>query len=192
MRRQLFTSAVLACLAAALSAQTAGEEDPRLPMAIPTSTATGKACGTRPLSATSGKICPVSLPLTPAGEAALQHNLTKTIDPESLCMPGGIPRHNASGLPFEIAHAESDRVPALLQLLSPHPRRRHPQAQRRSGPTFFGEELGRWEGDTPSSIPSASTSRSGSTRTPIRTATRFTSSSADAARLRPHPRRHAD
>src|SRR5580765_87407 len=44
------------------------------------------------------------LPLTPAGEAALQHNLTKTIDPESLCMPGGIPRHNASGLPFEILH----------------------------------------------------------------------------------------
>src|SRR5687768_17064522 len=41
------------------------------------------------------------LPLTPAGEAALQHNLTATIDPESLCIIGGIPRHNASGLPFE-------------------------------------------------------------------------------------------
>jgi len=40
------------------------------------------------------------LPLTPAGEAALQHNLTATIDPESLCIIGGIPRHNASGLPF--------------------------------------------------------------------------------------------
>src|SRR5215470_3216540 len=42
------------------------------------------------------------LPLTPAGEAALQHNLTATIDPESLCIIGGIPRHNASGLPFEV------------------------------------------------------------------------------------------
>ena len=42
------------------------------------------------------------LPLTPAGEAALKHNLTATIDPESLCIIGGIPRHNASGLPFEI------------------------------------------------------------------------------------------
>src|SRR5262245_66046807 len=41
------------------------------------------------------------LPLTPAGEAALKHNLTATIDPESLCIIGGIPRHNASGLPFE-------------------------------------------------------------------------------------------
>src|SRR5436853_6005627 len=29
------------------------------------------------------------LPLTPAGEAALQHNLTATIDPESLCIIGG-------------------------------------------------------------------------------------------------------
>src|SRR5678809_225630 len=30
------------------------------------------------------------LPLTPAGEAALKHNLTATIDPESLCILGGI------------------------------------------------------------------------------------------------------
>src|SRR6266446_5554819 len=44
----------------------------------------------------------LKLPLTPAGEAALQHNLTATIDPESLCIIGGITRHNASGLPFEI------------------------------------------------------------------------------------------
>src|SRR5262245_50733496 len=44
----------------------------------------------------------LKLPLTPAGDAALQHNLTATIDPESLCIIGGIPRHNASGLPFEI------------------------------------------------------------------------------------------
>src|SRR5260370_42126451 len=42
------------------------------------------------------------LPLTVAGEQALQHNLTATIDPESLCIPGGIPRHNASGLPFGV------------------------------------------------------------------------------------------
>src|SRR5215471_5152355 len=42
------------------------------------------------------------LPLTPAGEAALKHNLTATVDPEALCILGGIPRHNASGLPFEV------------------------------------------------------------------------------------------
>src|SRR5579862_3910103 len=44
----------------------------------------------------------LKLPLTPAGEAAWKHNTTATIDPESLCIIGGIPRHNASGLPFEI------------------------------------------------------------------------------------------
>src|SRR5437879_10824267 len=50
-----------------------------------------------------GKDLPgLKLPLTPAGEAALKHNLTATIDPESLCIIGGIPRHNASGLPFEV------------------------------------------------------------------------------------------
>jgi hypothetical protein len=47
------------------------------------------------------------LPLTPVGEAALQHNLTATIDPESLCILGGIPRHNASGLPFMIVQNSS-------------------------------------------------------------------------------------
>ena len=34
-----------------------------------------------------GKDLPgLKLPLTPAGEAALQHNLTATIDPEALCI----------------------------------------------------------------------------------------------------------
>jgi hypothetical protein len=49
------------------------------------------------------------LPLTPAGEAALKHNLTATIDPEALCIIGGIPRHSASALPFEIVQ-NKDRV----------------------------------------------------------------------------------
>jgi hypothetical protein len=42
----------------------------------------------------------LKLPLTPAGEAAWKHNTTATIDPESLCIIGGIPRHNASGSTF--------------------------------------------------------------------------------------------
>src|ERR1700742_2027385 len=42
----------------------------------------------------------LKLPSTPAGEAAWKHNVTATIDPESLCIIGGIPRHNASGLAF--------------------------------------------------------------------------------------------
>src|ERR1700730_19378058 len=44
----------------------------------------------------------LKLPLTPAGEAAWKHNVTATVDPEALCIIGGIPRHNASGLPFEV------------------------------------------------------------------------------------------
>ena len=39
---------------------------------------------------------------TPAGAAAQKHNVTETVDPESLCIIGGIPRHNASALPFEL------------------------------------------------------------------------------------------
>ncbi len=42
------------------------------------------------------------LPLTPEGEAALKYNLTKTIDTESICIIGGTPRHNASGLHFTV------------------------------------------------------------------------------------------
>src|SRR5512134_2260924 len=57
---------------------------------------------TRPVGNIGKDLPGWKLPLTPAGEAALQYNLTKTIDPEALCIIGGIPRHNASGLPFEI------------------------------------------------------------------------------------------
>src|SRR5208282_4144535 len=44
----------------------------------------------------------LKLPLTPAGEAAWKHNVTATVDPEAICILGGIPRHNASGLPFMV------------------------------------------------------------------------------------------
>jgi hypothetical protein len=57
---------------------------------------------TRPVGNIGKDLPGYKLPLTPDGEAALKHNLTATIDPESLCIIGGIPRHNASGLPFEI------------------------------------------------------------------------------------------
>src|SRR5208282_1276588 len=33
----------------------------------------------------------LKLPFTPEGEAAWKHNVTATVDPESLCIPGGIP-----------------------------------------------------------------------------------------------------
>jgi len=89
------------------------------------------------------------LPLTPAGEAALQHNLTATIDPESLCIIGGIPRHNASGLPFEVLQG-AKKVTFLywysyFRLIPIDPKRAHSDDP---DPSFFGEEIGHWEGDT--------------------------------------------
>src|SRR5271154_4892746 len=88
------------------------------------------------------------LPLTPAGQAALQHNLTATIDPESLCIIGGIPRHNASGLPFEVLQG-AHKVAFLYfysyyRLIPVDPSRKHSDDP---DPSFFGEELGKWDGD---------------------------------------------
>src|SRR5215472_1395971 len=89
------------------------------------------------------------LPLTPAGEEALKHNLTATIDPEALCIIGGIPRHNASGLPFEILQG-TNKVAFLywysyFRLIPIDAKRKHSDDP---DPSFFGEELGHWEGDT--------------------------------------------
>ena len=88
------------------------------------------------------------LPLTPAGEAALKRNLTATVDPEALCIIGGIPRHNASGLPFEVLQG-ANKI-AFLYFYSyfrliPLDGRKHSDDP---DPSFFGEEVGKWEGDT--------------------------------------------
>jgi len=88
------------------------------------------------------------LPLTAAGEQALKHNLTETIDPESLCILGGIPRHNASGLPFMVQ--QSANAVTFLYFYSyyrliPVDGRKHSEDP---DPSFFGEEIGSWDGDT--------------------------------------------
>ena len=88
-------------------------------------------------------------PFTPAGEAAWKHNVTATIDPESLCIIGGIPRHNASGLPFEVLQG-ANKVTFLYwysyyRLIPVDANRKHTEDP---DPSFFGEELGHWEGDT--------------------------------------------
>jgi hypothetical protein len=96
-----------------------------------------------------GKDLPgLKLPLTAAGEAALKHNLTQTIDPESLCIIGGIPRHNASGLPFMVL--QTPKYVAFLYFYSyyrliPTDGRKHSEDP---DPSFFGEEVGHWDGDT--------------------------------------------
>src|ERR1700733_5796429 len=83
----------------------------------------------------------LKLPLTPAGEAAWKHNVTATVDPEAVCILGGIPRHNASGLPFEII--QTPRYVAFLYAYSyyrliPIDGRPHSEDP---DPSFFGEEV---------------------------------------------------
>jgi hypothetical protein len=88
------------------------------------------------------------LPFTKAGEAALQYNLTKVVDPEALCILGGIPRHNASGLPFEILH--TPQRAAFLYLYTTHriiPIDGRP-VDPDPDPRFFGNPVGSWDGDT--------------------------------------------
>jgi len=105
--------------------------------------------GTTPVGNIGKDLSGFKLPLTPAGEAALKHNLTATIDPESLCIIGGIPRHNASGLPFEVLQGTKKVVFLYLynyfRLIPIDAARKH---SADPDPTFFGEELGHWDGDT--------------------------------------------
>ena len=87
--------------------------------------------------------------LTPAGKAAYQYNLTKTANPEGLCLFAGIPRASISGVPFEIVQ-NSNRVAFLYELMTtwrsiPLDGRSHPKEIE---PSFFGNGVGRWEGDT--------------------------------------------
>lgn len=88
------------------------------------------------------------LPFTPAGQAALQHNLTKTVDPEALCILGGIPRHNGSGLPFEILHTPERAAWLYLyttyRLVPIDGRQPDPDPD----PAYFGNSVAHWEGDT--------------------------------------------
>jgi hypothetical protein len=88
------------------------------------------------------------LPLTPAGQAALHENLTKVVDPESRCIIGGIPRHDASALPFAVVQSR-DHV-AFLYMYTyfrsiPFDVRQH---EEDPDPSFFGNEIGWWEGDS--------------------------------------------
>jgi len=88
------------------------------------------------------------LPLTPAGQTALKYNFEHTIDPESLCIVGGIPRHDASALPFQLL--QGSKQAAFLYWyttyrLVPFDGRKHDDDP---DPSFFGDEIGNWEGDT--------------------------------------------
>ena len=85
---------------------------------------------------------------TPAGKAAYDFNMTKSENPEGLCLFAGVPRASISGVPFEIIQS-AHRVAFLYELMtawrsvpidgSPRPK---------LSESFFGNGVGHWEGDT--------------------------------------------
>lgn len=89
-----------------------------------------------------------ALPYSAAGRAALEYNLTRTIDPEARCLIAGSPRLTTSVLPFEILHA-GKRL-AFFYYLSWHRwvwlDGRRPEDD--PDPRYLGNNVGHWEGDT--------------------------------------------
>jgi hypothetical protein len=88
-------------------------------------------------------------PLTPEGQKAYEYNLNQSVNPEGLCLFAGIPRASISGVPFEIVQ-NANRVAFLYELMStwrsiPVDGRSHP---RRVDPSYFGNGIGSWDGDT--------------------------------------------
>lgn len=89
------------------------------------------------------------LPFNETGKRALLYSQNHTRDPESICILGGIPRHNASGLPFEILH-----TPQRLATLYNYNTHRWVDidAQRTHAeqlePLYFGHAIAHWEGQT--------------------------------------------
>ncbi len=89
------------------------------------------------------------LPFTAAGKRAVLYSQNHTPDPEALCILGGIPRHDASGLPFEVLHTP-ERI-AFTYLYNTSRRisigkdlKIDPNAPRR----YFGTAVSHWDGDT--------------------------------------------
>jgi len=88
------------------------------------------------------------LPFTSEGAAAQKYNVEHTVDPEALCVVGGLPRHNASGLPFQLVQGADHAVFLYWYTtyrLVPFDGRKHADDP---DPSFFGEEIGSWDGDT--------------------------------------------
>lgn len=88
------------------------------------------------------------LPFTTAGSTAHRYNVEHTIDPDARCIVSGLPRQNTNGLPFQIVQG-ANRLAFLYWTSAyrfvPFDGRRHTLDP---DPSFFGEEIGKWVGDT--------------------------------------------
>jgi hypothetical protein len=89
------------------------------------------------------------LPFTAEGEAAHKYNLEHTVDPEALCIVGGLPRHNASGLPFQLLQG-SDHAVFLYWYTTYRlvPFRRTANIPKIPILRSLVRRLGSWDGDT--------------------------------------------
>jgi hypothetical protein len=89
------------------------------------------------------------LPFSDLGRRALLYSQNHTVDPEAVCILGGIPRHNGSGLPFELLH--TPKRLATLYFYNTHrwvsigENLKHPENPE---PRYFGHAIGHWEVDT--------------------------------------------
>ena len=89
------------------------------------------------------------LPFSELGRRALLYSQNHTVDPEAECILGGIPRHNGSGLPFEILHTPQRLATMYFynthRWVSIDASRKHAENPE---PRYFGHAIGAWEGDT--------------------------------------------
>lgn len=88
------------------------------------------------------------LPFNETGLRAQVYSQNHTVDPEAICIHGGIPRHNGSGLPFEVLHTPK-RLATIYnfnthRLATIGTDLRHPENPE---PRYFGHAIGHWEGD---------------------------------------------
>jgi hypothetical protein len=89
------------------------------------------------------------LPFTEMGKRALIYTQNHTVDPEALCVLGGIPRHNGSGLPFEVLHTPA-RIAFTYNYNTSRliPVGENLKLPSNPSPTYFGTSIARWESDT--------------------------------------------
>jgi hypothetical protein len=89
------------------------------------------------------------LPFSDLGKRALLYSQNHTVDPEAVCVLGGIPRHNGSGLPFEILH--TPKRLATLYFYNTHRWVSIDQNLKHADnldPRYFGHAIAHWEDDT--------------------------------------------
>jgi len=89
------------------------------------------------------------LPFSEVGRRAVLYSQNHTVDPEALCINGGIPRHNGSGLAFEILHTPK-RLATLYNYNTSRLATIDPNLkfEAKLEPEYFGHAIAHWEGDT--------------------------------------------